>query len=76
MPKQWTRGRFFEALNRRPRLAITHRTGLCPGVARRFLVLVAGQSVNTVRVRPALHTLLRGTAAEQHPENTAAVRDA
>ena len=38
-----------------------------------FAGLVGGQSVNTSECRPALHTLLRGTAAEQHPENTAAV---
>lgn len=41
-----------------------------------FSGLVAGQSVNTSECRPALHTLLRGTAAELHPENTAAVRNA
>ena len=32
-------------------------------------------SVNTSERRPALHTLLRGTAAEQHPDHTAAIRD-
>ena len=41
-----------------------------------FAGLVVGQSVNTSECRPALHTLLRGTAAEQHPDNTAAVRNA
>tara|TARA_Y100000385_G_scaffold86130_1_gene88516 strand:+ start:106 stop:1731 length:1626 start_codon:yes stop_codon:yes gene_type:complete len=41
-----------------------------------FADLVSGQSVNTSECRPALHTLLRGTAAEQHPENTAAVHNA
>ncbi len=39
-----------------------------------FTVLVAGHPVNTSERRPALHTLLRGTAAEQHPEKTAAIR--
>ena len=41
-----------------------------------FSGLVAGPSVNTSECRPALRTLLRGTAAELHPENTAAVRNA
>ena len=40
-----------------------------------FAALVAGHSVNTSARRPALHTLLRGTAAEQHPDHTAAIRD-
>jgi glucose-6-phosphate isomerase len=33
-----------------------------------FTALVAGHCVNTSEGRPALHTLLRGTAVEQHPE--------
>ena len=41
-----------------------------------FTALVAGHCVNTSEGRPALHTLLRGTAVEQHPENAAAVHDA
>ena len=41
-----------------------------------FSGLVAGQSVNTSECRPALHTLLRGTGAELHPEHATAVRNA
>ena len=41
-----------------------------------FTALVTGHCVNTSEGRPALHTLLRGTAVEQHPENAAAVHDA
>ena len=41
-----------------------------------FTALVAGHCVNRSEGRPALHTLLRGTAVEQHPENAAAVHDA
>ena len=41
-----------------------------------FTALVAGHFVNRSEGRPALHTLLRGTAVEQHPENAAAVHDA
>jgi len=46
------------------------------GLSDAFTALVAGHSVNPSECRPALHTLLRGTAAEQHPENAAAVCDA
>ena len=41
-----------------------------------FTALVAGHCVNRSEGRPALHTLLRGTAVEQHPESAAAVHDA
>jgi glucose-6-phosphate isomerase len=41
-----------------------------------FTALVAGHCVNRLEGRPALHTLLRGTAVEQHPESAAAVHDA
>ena len=40
-----------------------------------FTALVEGHLVNASERRPALHTLLRGTAAEQHSEHTAAIRD-
>ena len=40
-----------------------------------FAALVEGHLVNASERRPALHTLLRGTAAEQHSEHTATVRD-
>ena len=41
-----------------------------------FTALIAGHCVNPSECRPALHTLLRGTATEQHPKNTATVLDA
>ena len=46
------------------------------GLPDAFTDLVAGHHVNPSECRPALHTLLRGTAAEQHPEKAAAVGDA
>ena len=35
-----------------------------------FASLIGGEIVNTSEHRPALHTLLRGTASDQHPEKS------
>ena len=40
-----------------------------------FASLIGGELINTSEHRPALHTLLRGTARDQHPEKSKAVED-
>ena len=40
-----------------------------------FTSLIGGELINTSEHRPALHTLLRGTARDQHPEKSKVVED-
>jgi len=40
-----------------------------------FTSLIGGDMINSSEQRPALHTLLRGTARERHPEKSAAVEE-
>ncbi len=40
-----------------------------------FTSLIGGDTINSSEKRPALHTLLRGTASERHPEKSAAVKE-
>ena len=40
-----------------------------------FASLTGGEMINTSEHRPALHTLLRGTARDQHPEKSKEVED-
>ena len=40
-----------------------------------FTSLIGGDMINSSEKRPALHTLLRGTARERHPEKSAAVEE-
>jgi glucose-6-phosphate isomerase len=40
-----------------------------------FTSLTGGEIINTSEHRPALHTLLRGTARDQHPEKSKEVED-
>ena len=40
-----------------------------------FTSLIGGEMINTSEHRPALHTLLRGTARDQHPEKSKVVED-
>ncbi len=40
-----------------------------------FASLVGGEMINTSEHRPALHTLLRGTVSDQHPEKSEEVED-
>ncbi len=39
-----------------------------------FTSLIGGDMINSSEKRPALHTLLRGTASERHPEKSAAIK--
>ena len=40
-----------------------------------FASLIGGEMINTSEHRPALHTLLRGTVSDQHPEKSEEVED-
>ena len=40
-----------------------------------FASLIGGEIVNTSEHRPALHTLLRGTASDQHPEKSKEIEE-
>ena len=40
-----------------------------------FASLIGGEMINTSEHRPALHTLLRGTLSDQHPEKSEEVED-
>ena len=40
-----------------------------------FTSLIGGDMINSSEKRPALHTLLRGTASQRHPEKSAAVEE-
>ena len=40
-----------------------------------FTSLIGGEMINTSEQRPALHTLLRGTASDQHPDKSQEVED-
>ena len=40
-----------------------------------FTALISGELINTSEHRPALHTLLRGTAGDQHPDKSKEIED-